>query len=105
MNRYWVSWISGYYSDEGCSKPPFKVWISGQMERRSGHPSKFEGTENEKDDCTICSMIDAHSEEEIWEAVKKYFPDYAPRFIEPRASDAKPGDRFPGFDDNLTKLK
>lgn len=105
MKRYWVSWISGYYADEGCTEPPFKVWISGQMDRRSNLPKKFEGTDNPKDDCTLCAVIDAESPEAIWKAVEKHFPDYEERFINEKDSDYVPGDRFPGFDPNRTRLQ
>lgn len=105
MKRYWVSWISGYYEDEGCTAPPYQVWISGQMDRRSGLPKKFKGKNGgEKDDCTICAVIDANSEDEIWDSVHKHFPDYEERFINEVEPDYEPGDRFPGFDPNRTKL-
>jgi len=93
--RYWVSWYSGYYADEGCTKPPFKVWISGQCDRRSGFPQVDEDG-NPKDDCTICAVIDAESEEKVWEVVKKHFPDYLERFIKEKEPDYQPrADRFP----------
>ena len=109
MTRYWVSWYSGYYTDEGCSKPPFQVWISGTAERRSHLPQKFENFEgdeedNVKDDCTICAMIDAESEEDIWKVVEKHFYDYDPRFCTEEEPDAVPSDRFPDFE-NKTSLK
>jgi len=109
LKRYWVSWYSGYYEDEGCTKPPFQVWISGQAERRSHLPQKFENfkgdeEDNEKDDCTICAVIDAESEEEIWESVKKHFPDYEERFIKEREPDYVPGDRFPDFENKTIQF-
>lgn len=33
MKRYWISWYSGYYADEGCTAPPFQVWITGSRQR------------------------------------------------------------------------
>lgn len=114
MNRYWVSWWSGYYEDEGCTKPPFDVWISGQKERhnyglteeQSKELSKIENTDayydfldkNGKTDCSICACVDAKSEEEIWEVVAKHFPDYDPRFCEVKENDYNPsiGGRFTG---------
>lgn len=102
MKRFWVSWISGYYGDEGCTTPPFQVWISGHMDRRSGLPTEFE-TGNPKDDCTICAVIDANSEDEIWPVIAKHFPDYEQRFCEERKIDYIPGDRFPDFE-NKTSL-
>lgn len=84
MKKYWVSWVSGYYSDEGCSKPPYPVWITGQLERPAGLRS----------DCTICAVIQAENEEEVWNSVAKHFPDYQTRFIIEKDSNWIPGNRF-----------
>lgn len=92
MKRFWVSWISGYYGDEGCTTPPFQVWISGQMCRRPHLPQAFESG-NEKDDCIICAVIDAEKEEDIWPVVANHFPDYEQRFCEEREPDYVPGGR------------
>lgn len=110
MTRYWVSWYSGNYEDEGCTKPPFTFWVSGQCFRENDGltPEQKEFAdqiededeyddyldEHSRDDCTICALIDAPSEEAIWEVVVKHFPDYRQRFIEERAADYLPGDRF-----------
>lgn len=88
MPRYWVSWWSGYYADEGCAKHPFQVWISGR---------RYKGGDTERDEVAIVSMVDAESEEAIWKAVARDFPDYEPRFCTEQKSDAVPGSRFPGF--------
>ena len=85
MKRYWVSWISGDYEDEGCTTPPFKVWITGYRGRV--------GT-NDRDDCTICAVIDSEDEDSIWELIGKHFPDYEERFIDERSLDWNPGERF-----------
>jgi hypothetical protein len=112
MNRYWISWYSGYYSEEGCTKPPFQVWITGSIGRpRYGlneeqyatyqmlqalnedgaeeFLSKF-GT----DTATICALVDANSVDEIWEVVGKHFPDYKERFCELCEAGYVPGARF-----------
>lgn len=91
VRRFWVSWISGNYADEGCTKPPFKFWVSGQMFRNN--PTLDENGE-EKNDCTICAVIDSESKNDIWKLVKRHFPDYRERFIEEKPADWKPGDRF-----------
>jgi len=88
MARYWASWWSGNYADEGCTAPPFEFWVSGQRERRDG---------GEKDDCSICAVIDAEDEDAVEGLIKNHFPDYEMRFCELRASDFFPSpDRFPG---------
>ena len=94
VNRYWVSWWSGLYEDEGCSKPPFQVWVSGYRERRSGA--------KDQDECSMCAVIESDSKDEIWEVVEKYYPDYEERFCEERESDFVPGDRFPGFENRVS---
>ena len=103
--RYWVSWWSGnvcqedkqtedLYEDEGCSEPPFQVWVSGQRERKN-----FFG---DRDECSMCAVIDSESEDRIWEVVEKHYPDYEERFCEERESNFEPGDRFPGFENRVS---
>lgn len=110
MNRFWVSWVSGYYANEGCTKPPFKVWVTGTTERHQHGLSdskylqftqikneklqqKFLTT-NQKDDCVICAIVIAESEIDVWAIIGKHFPDYSERFCEECADDWAPGDRF-----------
>jgi len=110
MARYWVSWYTGNYEEEGCTEPPFTYWTSGQRSRPDDGltPAQLEVASkimdedeydeylntHSKDDCTICALIDAPSEEAIWEVVAKHFPDYEYRFCEERPADYTPGDRF-----------
>lgn len=94
MNRFWVSWWSGYYDDEGCTKPPFQVWNSGSRDRFK--PGTRQHDEN-RDECSWCAVIDADSEDEIWRVVKQHFPDYERRFCESQEPDWEPNDRFPDF--------
>lgn len=86
MFRYWVSWWTGYYADEGCTKPPFTVWTSGERDQRK----------DGRDEVSLCAVLDAPNEVSVWAAVKHYFPDVEQRFCEIRPSDFKPGDRFRG---------
>lgn len=92
--RYWVSWRSGNYEDEGCTTPPFQFWNSGEMEREN---------DEWKTDCSLCAVIDAPAEAVVWAAINKHFPDMRERFCERRADDWIPGDRFPGFE-NRTRI-
>jgi len=101
MQRWWVSWWSGYYADEGCTEPPFQVWISGYRDRDNAPehcPTCGLDTKRDRDECSICAVIDAESEKQIWEVVAKHFPDYEERFCTPKEQDFEPGDRFPGFE-------
>lgn len=93
MIRFWVSWWTGNYADEGCTKPPFQVWNSGSRDRAG---------DNERDDISMCAVIDAESETQIWDAIKSHFPDYEMRFCHERESDWTPGDRFVGYEGRTT---
>lgn len=124
MNRYWISWYSGNYADEGCTAPPFQFWVTGYGYRRRPNYGltdeqyvqykELSATDEDaameyldthsRDTCTLCAMVDANSEDEIWTAVAKYFPDWEYRFCELQTDpSAKTGDRFPGFE-NRTSL-
>lgn len=120
MARYWISWYSGYYADEGCTEPPFQVWVTGSRERRnygltaeqyahylalddSNEAAKYLD-DHSKDTATICAMVDAESEDEIWQVVTKHFPDQRYRFCELQDDPAAvTGDRFSDFE-NRTSL-
>jgi len=95
MKRYWVSWWSGYYIDEGCTKPPFQMWETSSRERRDG-----------RDEVSLCAVIDAERGRDIWKVVKYHFPDFEARFCEERPSDyAPPSDRFPNFRNRTTLIE
>ena len=121
MKRYWISWYSGGYSDEGCTEPPFKYWWTGSRARpKHGLTAeqyiqytllKTEDEQfafldkHERSTGTACAMVEAESKEEIWPVIKKYFPDYEYRFCEELESgSARPNDRFPGFDETRISL-
>ena len=110
MKRFWTSWYSGNYADEGCTKPPFEFWVSGQKERQNyglsdelyeqyskimseAKADKFLD-KHSKDDCSICAVIDAENEDEVWKLVAIHFPDYDQRFCDEREKDFNPGSRF-----------
>jgi hypothetical protein len=83
--RYWVSWWSGNYADEGCTKPPFKFWSSG---------SRYRAEDDERDECSLCAVIDAADDLDVWRLVKQHFPDCEERFCDEKELGWKPGDRF-----------
>lgn len=73
--KYWISWISGNYADEGCTKPSFKFWETGSIFRQN----------SERDDLTLCTLLEVPSEEAAWELIPKHFPDYEERFCNRRS--------------------
>lgn len=92
--RYWVSWWSGNYADEGCTKPPFQFWTSGERDRAD---------DSGLTDCSLCAVIDAPNEEAIRRAVLKHFPDASFRFVNMKDDGWNPGERFAGFQ-NRTRI-
>jgi len=88
MNRYWVSWWSGNYVEEGCTEPPFMYWVSGQRDRGDTE-------ETERDECSICAVVDSESKDSVWELIAIHFPDYEERFCTLKPNDYVPGNRFP----------
>jgi fructose-1,6-bisphosphatase/inositol monophosphatase family enzyme len=110
MKRFWISWFSGNYEDEGCTKPPFKFWVSGSRfrvnyglteeqrkvaEQLGEEEYKAYMNKHSRDDQIICTAIDAEDESAALALVGKHFPDYEVRFCEEQDSQLKPGSRFP----------
>jgi hypothetical protein len=94
MTRYWASWWTGYYASEGCTKPPYQIWNTGERDRESRETG---------DEISLCAVIDANNDQEITDSISKHFPDYEIRFIKSVGDDWIPGDRFPDFE-NKTSL-
>lgn len=90
ITRFWVSWWSGNYADEGCTNPPFQFWNSGERDHRGNNPDRT--------DCALCAVIDCDTKQDAIDCIKKHFPDAEMRFCEYRQSNFVPGDRFPGFE-------
>ena len=94
--RYWVSWYSGNYADEGCTRPPYTTWITGSAERQrgAGNADADADADAERDDLTFCAVIDAASADDVWARVGRHFPDFRQRFCDEKAADFAPGERF-----------
>lgn len=84
--KYWASWWSGNYEDEGCKAPPFKFWESG---------IRMRGDSSNRDDWSICAVIEGKDKEGVWKIVQRYFPDFKRRFCKQVEDNFHPGDRFP----------
>lgn len=93
MGKFWVSWWTKYLISDGCTQPPFQMWESGMKMDENG----------EYTISSMCALIEANSEAEIWKVIKHHFPDYEYRMCESVTDDWKPNDRFPDFE-NRTGL-
>ena len=71
---YWVSW---WVLEDGFEEPPWKYWWSGYRDGCG---------DNDSEEASACALIEAESEEAVWEEVGKYFKD-----IEQRFCDERPG--------------
>lgn len=90
MRFYWASWYTAD-ADITNDDTPFQWYITGEgMEE----PTQY----------SICALLEADSEAEVWAGVARYFPDYRVRFCELRDAHWQPNDRFPGFE-RRTALK
>lgn len=110
MKRFWTSWYSGNYEDEGCTNPPFQFWVTGYSGRNNygltaaqqAELAQIEDEDSQDDylekhartNCTICAAINGEDEEAVWKLVNTHFPDYVERFIDEVPLDFVPGDRF-----------
>jgi len=83
MKRFWVSW----WAKTDDVETPFDYWVSGS--RSSKGDWDF-------DEWSVCAVIDAESEAEVWRGVGRYFPGYEPRFCDEKGPGYAPNDRFPG---------
>lgn len=90
--RYWCSWWTGNYADEGCTSPPYQVFVSGYRDRNDG---------SDRDEQSVCALFDAPDEATIRAAVAAHFPDAEWRFVTPTEADWLPNDRFPGARANV----
>lgn len=93
MKKYWVKWYSGYYKDEGCTRPPFQAWIIGYRTRPNSN----------KNDCIIYALINANNQKEVWKIIKKHFPDFKIVYSILVPIDYIPPKKFPNFK-NKTNL-
>lgn len=91
-HRYWVKFLSGYYKDEGCSHPDFPSWILSDIKDRRLFLPHLTSDGHPKTDCIIAALIDAMTEEELWQRVKQFFPDYEMQSIETKTKNWMPSE-------------
>jgi hypothetical protein len=89
--RFWISFISSNHIGAGCKKSPFTIYESGYYTVMQ--------PEFKDDDCwrgIYCAVIDAFTEEMVWDYVRIYFPDFKQRFLYRQEPDWLPEPtRFP----------
>ncbi|WP_396604920.1 hypothetical protein ACFLEY_22795 [Bradyrhizobium sp. YCK136] len=83
MPRHWASWWSGNYADEGCTRPPFKTWVSGTRDR-----------DEQRDEQSLCAVVDAQDDMEVKNLISKHYPDAEVRFVDEKPEGWEPGDRY-----------
>ena len=89
---FWTSWWTSIYpyeeyEDDTTVNFPAKIWVSGQKG----------ALDEDKEMYSLCALIKAHSEQEVWKIVSKGFPDYEERFCTQKDLDFQEndlGDRF-----------
>lgn len=91
--RYWVSWWSGNYADEGCTRPPFPHMISGTRDRND---------DSARDEVAMVAWLRARDPDAIWALVRHHFPDAEERFCNPAPVTFAPGSRFPDLTEPYT---
>ena len=111
MGFFWTSFISGNYHDEGCTVPPFEVFVVGYGKRENTKlslrqiskladplsPTDFlqDSTSAEKRfNCRNSCFVQAVSEEDAVNIVQKFFPDATINFCEERDKSFNPRDGY-----------
>lgn len=64
---YRIKWISGYYKNEGCTKPPFGFKIYNEIKREDG---------SDRTNLYCDAVINSDNETEAIGEIKKYFNDF-----------------------------
>lgn len=86
--RYWCSWWTGNFADEGCTKPAYQVFVSGSRDRND---------DSDRDDQSMCALFNAPDEATVRAAVAAHFPDAEWRFLNAVGEDWIASNRFPGL--------
>jgi hypothetical protein len=86
ISRFGVSWTDWAKSSH-FPNTSFQFWISGYI------------NDDNRNGFTLCAVIDAKDEGEVWKRVSKHFKRLEQRFCRKTESiEWKPGDRFPDFE-------
>jgi hypothetical protein len=87
VKRFWASWWSGRYADEGCTEHPFKIFVTGTRDRSDGR---------DEEACVL--WLTAEDELHVRSIIMPHFPDYEERFVTLVPDDWTPNNRFPGIE-------
>ena len=80
--KYWARFWTGFYEDEGCQKPPFPIWITDHKERSE---------DTDRDDCSVCGVLNADSKDDALHQISNYFPDFTLRCVTTVDDNYQPG--------------
>jgi hypothetical protein len=84
MTRFWTSWWIP--NSDNPDNAPFQWWWTG---------ARWNAKDEQED--SICALIEAEDETQVWSIVGQYFQVLETRFCNVKGDDWNPGDRFPGF--------
>jgi hypothetical protein len=60
----------------------------------SGYRDRDKDPDNERDECSMCALVDAQDDIEVINMIKKHYLDYELRFVEEKPDGWQPGSRF-----------
>jgi len=81
--RFWVSWWGGAAGDCRPLLDDAETPAWGCSGERDTEPQ-----------FSLCAVIDASTEAQVWEQVKRCWPEYVQRFCERKPDGWRPGSRF-----------
>lgn len=85
MKRYWVSWWSGEFEEDGCTPPPFRLMMFCTGHRGEDDAGQF----------SLCLLVESQSADDVWQMILRHYPDAELRFCDETAEGLE-SDRFPG---------
>lgn len=116
LRRFRARFYSGYYEDEGCHKPDFPIWMSGQTcQRRDPEyewaPNSWDAVRSielsgdddaydhacelySRDDGIWIAFLDVRDRKHAIRRIETFFPDYFDLDLDEVPRDWVPGDRF-----------
>lgn len=88
MKRFWVSWEQQTTDDETGANA-----FDSVSEKIDCWESGWSG---DGEHTMICAVIDASSEQDVWNGIGRLVGEYTERFCKEQPDGWQPGGRFPG---------